>query len=78
MVDSLNLSDFLLCFRRFKGRRGMSGMVVSDNAKTFKAGSRFVIKLMASEDALKYFEDSNVEWRFNLSRAPWWCFSRGW
>ncbi len=47
MLDSLNISDFLLCFWLLAGRCGMPGIVVSDNAKTFKAGSTFVSKLMA-------------------------------
>ena len=27
---------------------------------------------MKNDEVRKYFEDSNVEWRFNLSRAAWW------
>ena len=29
----------MLCFRRFSGRRGVPGMIVSDNAKTFLAAN---------------------------------------
>jgi len=72
MVENLSVSDFMLCFRRFTGRRGVPGLIVSDNAKTFQAAKLFVRRLMASDEALSYFENRNVEWKFNLSRAPWW------
>jgi len=72
VVDELSTSKFLLCLRRFTGRRGMPSLIVSDNAKTFVAAAKFLRKLMKDEEVQRYLEDGRVVWRFNLSRAPWW------
>jgi hypothetical protein len=56
VVDSQNVSDFMLAFRRFVGRRGMPSLLRSDNAKTF----------------LKACQILPLEWRFNPPLAPWW------
>ena len=37
LVPSLDAPTFLLCLRRFIGRRGLPKLIVSDNAKTFQA-----------------------------------------
>ena len=39
LEESLSVSDFMLCFGRFSGRRGVPGMIVSDNVKTFLAAN---------------------------------------
>ena len=39
MVPDLKTETFLLCFKRFVSRRGLPQLVVTDNAKTFKAFS---------------------------------------
>ena len=35
LVRDLGVESFLLCFRRFVGRRGLPATLISDNAKTF-------------------------------------------
>ena len=70
MVDILNVSDVLLCFRRFSVRRRVPRSIVSDNARMFVGVNLFLRKLIVSEEAQEYFGNHNVEWRFNLSRVP--------
>ena len=36
---SLTTQAFIRCFRRFVARRGIAELIVSDNAKTFKAAA---------------------------------------
>ena len=69
IVENLSVSDFMLCCRRFAGRCGVPRLIVSNNAKTFQAAKLFVRRLMASDEALNYFQNRNVKWKFNLSRA---------
>ena len=47
-------------------------MMVSDNAKTFKAASRVIGDVIAHPDVKKYCSDLSFEWHFNLEKAPWW------
>ena len=42
LVNDLNVSSFLLAFRRFRGRRSLPATLMSDNTKTFKAASKEV------------------------------------
>lgn len=45
IVPDLNASTFLCCFRRFTSRHGVLNKMVSDNAKTFKAGLEALKKI---------------------------------
>jgi len=59
ITNSLEKSEFLKAFYRFKARRGCPTIIRSDNAKTFKAASMSL--------ALKF----GVQWKFNTELAPW-------
>ena len=63
ITNSLNLSDFLLAFRRFVARRGMPGIILSDNAKTF---------ISASKELHRVFSIYTPEWKFIPPASPWW------
>ena len=45
LTPTLSVSSFLCAFRRFVGRRGLPSRLLSDNAKTFKAASKEIMKL---------------------------------
>ena len=49
------------CLKRAFARRGKPSLIVSDNAKTFKA--KFLKTFLARE---------GITWTFNLAKAPWW------
>ena len=59
LVQSLSTEDFLEAFDRFVARRGLPGVVFSDNARNFKG-------------AAPKLANQGVCWRFNVPRAPWW------
>ena len=42
LIFSLNVTSFLLAFRRFVGRHGLPNTLLSDNAKTFRAALKEV------------------------------------
>ena len=72
LVQDLTAATFLCCLRRFVGRRGAPKIMVSDNAKTFKAAAKALRKLFASEEVSDSLTSKGIDWRFNLERAPWW------
>ena len=72
LVRNLSTPCFLNCLRRFTSRRGAPTLIVSDNAKTFKAAQKAVKALYNSKEVKSYLENNRLEWRFNLERAPWW------
>ena len=72
LVTDMTADTFVRSFRRFVARRGMPSRVISDNGKTFKSASKLIKQILESPEAQKYFSQLNVEWQFNLEKAPWW------
>jgi len=72
LTRSLTVEDFLLAFRRFTSRRGVPAVLISDNAKTFKASSREITKIARSAELSHYLTDNRIKWTFIVERAPWW------
>ncbi len=48
----------------------MPSLIISHNAKTFKAAEKAVSQLYGSQEVRAYLENNKSEWKFNLERAP--------
>ena len=72
LVEDMSASTFLRCFRKFVARKGTPALVVSDNAKTFKASAKYLRKLYPDPQVRNYLDTNRIRWRFNLDRSPWW------
>lgn len=51
---------------------GAPTLTVSNNGKTFKATEKALRKLYNDPEARAHLETNQLDWRFNLQRAPWW------
>ena len=71
LVRDLSAETFLCCLRQFAARRGMQDLIVSDNAKTFKASERAITRLFNEPKVKAELQTKRITWRFNLERAPW-------
>ena len=76
IVEDQTTQAFLRAFKRFISRRGVPECIISDNAKTFKAGAQElqtiknqVLKPNASQ---QFLANHNITWKFITERAPWW------
>ena len=47
-------------------------LIISDNAKTFKAAEKWLRRLHDDQEVREHLESNRIDWRFNLERAPWW------
>ena len=72
LVPIQTVEEFVTVFKRLIARRGAPEKIYSDNTKTFIASCKWVKKLNKSEELNHFFNFNNIEWKFNLSRAPWW------
>ena len=72
LVCNLSAETFLGCLRRFAARRGVPNLIVSDNAKTFKAAEKALRKLYNQPRVKSELETKRIIWRFKQERAPWW------
>ena len=61
LVPDLSVESFIRAFRRFVARRGTPTLVISDNAKTFRATT-----------VKKFMSSFNIKQRFILPASPWW------
>ena len=67
---SLNIPAFLRAFRRYASRRGLPALLISDNAKTFRASCAEIRKLCRAEEVLRYLTDNQITWQFIVETAP--------
>ncbi|XP_015767737.1 PREDICTED: uncharacterized protein LOC107346459 [Acropora digitifera] len=72
LVADLTATTFLRWLRRFAARRGTPSLIISDNAKTFKASAKVVKRLCDNEEVRAHLQSNRIDWRFILERAPWW------
>ena len=71
LVTDLHASTFVNCLRHFCSRRGTPTLIVSDNAKTFKATSKLLRNLQREDRVAEFLEKRTIVWKFNLERSPW-------
>ena len=59
LVPDLNAESFKRGFSRFQARRGVPGLVISDNGKPFK-----------DKGVKEYLVRNGINWKFNIEAAP--------
>ena len=72
LTRELTVCQFLQAFRRFIARRGLPATLISDNAKTYKAASKEVVKIARSTEVQQYLANNRITWKFIIEKAPWW------
>ena len=72
LVKSLETDDFIMCFKKFIARRGRPELVYSDNGTAFEAAAMWLQVVRKDKKFNDNLAELEIEWRFNLSRAPWW------
>ena len=72
LVPSLKTGAFLPCLKRLIARRGRPRVIYSDNGSTFVKAAKWLKQGREDEKLQGYLEWHDIEWKFNLSRAPWW------
>ena len=74
LAEDQTTQAFLRAFRRFISRRGVPECIISDNAKTFKAGAQELqtIKnqVLKSNALQQFLANQNITWKFITERAP--------
>ena len=47
-------------------------MIYSDNSSQFVKAAAWLKQVRKDEKLQGYLESQDIQWKFNLSRAPWW------
>ena len=72
-LRSLQQGEFLQSLREFIARRGRPDVIYSDNGTTFKVAEKWLRRAQHDQQFHEFLSDHRIEWRFNLSRPPWWA-----
>lgn len=72
LATDLSVDVFIHCLRRFTARMGLPEIIVSDNAKTFKAAAKVLRKVFSYPSVKRFLANRRITRRFNIDRAPWW------
>ena len=72
LVPNLTTETFMLCLRRFVGRRGVPSLIITDNAKTFKSAAKILVRIFKSPNVSTYLAKQGIKWKYNLAKAPFW------
>ena len=59
LVTNLSTATFVRCLRRFAARRGTTTLIISDNAKTFKAIEKVLRKLYDNPEVGAHLENES-------------------
>ena len=71
LVPDLSAATFIHSFKHFTARCRIPSLMLSDNGKTFKPSSRLIKRVLEDTELIQNFMRHQVEWRFNLEKAPW-------
>ena len=72
LTMDLSVETFIRCLRRFTLRRGVPELIISDNAKTFKAAKKLLNQVFNHPSVRRFCTNKRISWKFNVDRAPWW------
>ena len=72
LVSNLTTTKFIKSFKRLISRRGKPKIVYSDNAKTFKAGAKWLANINRDQKLHDFLSSETILWKFNVPKAPWW------
>ena len=64
--------NFIPSLKRLIARKGRPRVIYSDNAQTFLAASKWLKRVLKNEKTHDFLATNDIQWKFNMSRAPWW------
>ena len=72
LVGDMTAKTFRKSLKGLITRRGTPKLMVSDNAKTFKATAQWLQSVFKDTKVRDLLQNEDIQWKFNLSRSPWW------
>ena len=72
LVPNFKTTEFIKSLKCSIAGRGRPQRIYSDNGKTFVGASKWIEQVMKDEKIHGLLALQGIEWKFNLSRAPWW------
>ena len=70
--SNLTTTEFIKSFKRLISKRDKPKIVCSDNAKTSKAGAKWLANINKDKKLHDFLSSETIIWKFNVSKAPRW------
>ena len=72
LVSNLTTTEFITGFKKMILRRIKPKIVYSDNAKTFKAGAKWLANINKDQELHDFLSSETIMGKFNIPKASWW------
>ena len=72
LIPNRTTKEFIRCLKQLIARRGKPSTIYSYNAKSFQAAPKWLKQIIKSEQLHEHVTKENINWKFNLPKAPWW------
>ena len=72
VASTQTADEFKSKLNAFISQRTRPRIIISDNAKVFKATADRIKTVRRSEKLQNYLARENICWQFNLAKSPWW------
>ena len=72
LLPDQSAETFIPSLKAMIARRGRPSRIYSDNFSTFISSAKWLKRVARTEETNDFLASNDIEWRFNLSRAPWW------
>ena len=69
LVSNLTTTEFITGFKKMILRRIKPKIVYSDNAKTFKAGAKWLANINKDQELRDFLSSETIMWKFNIPKA---------
>ena len=69
LVSNLTTTEFITGFKKMILRRIKPKIVYSDNAKTFKAGAKWLANINKDQELHDFLSSEMIMWKFNIPKA---------
>ena len=72
LVPNLETTEIIKSLKCFIAWSARPRRIYSDNAETFVSESKLIEQVMKDEKISGFLTQQGIEWKLNLSCAPWW------
>ena len=72
LLPDQTAKTFVPSLKAMIARRGRPKRIYSDNFSTFISSAKWLKRVVKNEETHDFLASNEIQWRFNLSRAPWW------
>ena len=72
LTKTMETEEFISTLKRFIARKGRPEKIYSDNGRTFVGAAKWLRNVIQDERLHDFLAKLNINWQFNLTKAPWW------